>query len=58
MYYRPHIDDSQYSFPLDFCPIYDADKQKIIYIDIPKVRRPVNQAPPNNYHAEAIEKEG
>jgi primary-amine oxidase len=58
MYYRPHMDDNQYAFPLDFCPIFDADKQEIIYIDIPKVRRPVNQAPPNNYHSAAIEKDG
>src|SRR6202044_3603357 len=57
MYYRPHIDDSQYSYPLDFCPIFDADMQQIIHIDIPKVRRPVSQAPPNNYHADAIEEE-
>lgn len=35
MYYRPHIDDSQYSFPLDLCPIFNADTQKIIDIDIP-----------------------
>lgn len=26
MYYRPHVDDSQYAYPFDFCPIYDADK--------------------------------
>jgi primary-amine oxidase len=58
MYYRPHMDDSQYSFPLDFCPIYDANQQKIVHIDIPSIRRPVNQAKPNNYHAAAIEKEG
>jgi primary-amine oxidase len=58
MYYRPNVDDSQYSFPLDFCPIFDADKRQIIHIDIPKIRRPVNQASPNNYHADAIKKEG
>src|SRR6266536_4990844 len=58
MYYRPHVDDSQYSFPLDFCPIFDADKQEIIHIDIPEVRRPLNQAKPNNYHPAAIETEG
>ena len=54
MYYRPHVDDSQYTYPLDFCPLYDADEQKIIHIDVPKVRRPLNTAPPINYHAEAI----
>ncbi|APA06789.1 hypothetical protein sscle_02g015590 [Sclerotinia sclerotiorum 1980 UF-70] len=58
MYYRPHMDDSQYSFPLDFCPIYDAEKQQIIHIDIPEVRRPVSKAAPNNYHPGSIEKEG
>ena len=58
MYYRPHIDDSQYTYPLDFCPIFDADKQEIIHIDVPKERRPVNQAPPNNYHPAAIKESG
>lgn len=55
MYYRPHIDDSQYTYPLDFCPIYDAEKRQIIHIDVPKVRRPVNKAPANNYHPASIE---
>jgi primary-amine oxidase len=54
MYYRPHVDDSQYSYPLDFCPIYDANKGEIIHIDVPKVRRPVNKAPPNNYTVQSI----
>lgn len=58
MYYRPHVDDSQYAFPLDFCPIFDATKGEIIHIDIPKVRRPVSRAPPQNYHVADIEKEG
>lgn len=58
MYYRPNIDDSQYSFPLDFTPIFNCDTQEIIHIDVPPVRRPVNQAPPNNYHPEAIKAEG
>ncbi|KAK4569932.1 peroxisomal copper amine oxidase [Recurvomyces mirabilis] len=58
MYYRPHPDDCQYTYPLDFCPIYNSDTQEIVHIDIPKVRRQLNQAPPINYHAEAIEKEG
>merc|ERR1712000_779287 len=26
MYYRPHIDNSQYTYPLDFCPIDDHVK--------------------------------
>ncbi|KAF2670550.1 peroxisomal copper amine oxidase [Microthyrium microscopicum] len=58
MYYRPHIDDSQYTYPLDFCPIFNADTHEIIHIDIPKVRRPLNTAPPSNYHAAAIQAEG
>lgn len=49
MYYRPNIDDCQYQYPLDFCPIYDADKQAIIAIDIPKIRRPLSKAEPINY---------
>ncbi|KAK4623093.1 Copper amine oxidase 1 [Fulvia fulva] len=57
MYYRPHVDDSQYTYPLDFCPIYNSDKREIVHIDVPKVRRPLNKAPPINYHAEAIAKE-
>lgn len=55
MYYRPHIDNSQYTYPLDFCPIYDSNKQEIVHIDIPKVRRPLNQAPPNDYTVQSIE---
>lgn len=58
MYYRPHPDDSQYSYPLDFTPIFNCDTQEIIHIDVPPVRRPVNQAPPNNYHPASIEAEG
>ena len=58
MYYRPHIDDSQYTYPLDFCPIYDADQQKIVHIDVPKLRRPLSKAPPQNYHAAAIAETG
>ncbi|KAI9687610.1 MAG: hypothetical protein M1822_002220 [Bathelium mastoideum] len=58
MYYRPHVDDSQYTYPLDFCPIFNADTREIVHIDVPKVRRPVNKAPANNYHSAAIEAEG
>jgi primary-amine oxidase len=58
MYYRPHPDDSQYTYPLDFCPIYNADTQEIIHIDVPKVRRPFNSVVPLNYHADAIKAEG
>ncbi|GAB1316098.1 peroxisomal copper amine oxidase [Madurella fahalii] len=58
MYYRPEIDSCQYQYPLDFCPIYDADKGEIIAIDIPKVRRPLSKAPPMDYHPSAVEKRG
>ncbi|KAI9762937.1 MAG: Copper amine oxidase [Candelina submexicana] len=58
MYYRPHLDDSQYTYPLDFCPIFNCDTYEIIHIDVPPVRRPLNQAPPSNYHPAAIEAEG
>lgn len=58
MYYRPNVDDCQYQYPLDFCPIYDAEKSAIIDIDIPKVRRPLSKAPAINYHPAAIEKLG
>ncbi|KAF3062450.1 Copper amine oxidase 1 [Daldinia childiae] len=58
MYYRPNVDDCQYQYPLDFCPIFDAEKQEIIAIDIPKVRRPLSKAAPINYHPAAIEKAG
>ena len=58
MYYRPHFDESQYTSPLDFCPIYNAETKKIIHIDVPPVRRPISKAPPNSYHPESIEKEG
>ena len=58
MYYRPHEDDNQYTYPLDFCPIYNSDTRKIIDIDIPAVRRPINTAPPSNYHRASIETQG
>ncbi|KAL7622590.1 peroxisomal copper amine oxidase [Parahypoxylon ruwenzoriense] len=58
MYYRPNMDDCQYQYPLDFCPIYDAEKQQIIDIDIPKVRRPLSKVAPINYHPAAVEKVG
>ncbi|KAI3398377.1 hypothetical protein diail_9469 [Diaporthe ilicicola] len=59
MYYRPNVDDCQYQYPLDFCPIYDADKQAIIAIDVPKVRRPLSTAPAINYTPSHVDgKEG
>lgn len=58
MYFRPDVDDCQYQYPLDFCPIYDADKQKIVHIDIPSVRRPLRREKPINYHLAAIQGQG
>lgn len=58
MYYRPHPDDSQYTFPLDFTPIFNADSQEIVHIDVPPVRRPVNQAPASNYTPTSVEADG
>ncbi|RYO74139.1 hypothetical protein DL766_005631 [Monosporascus sp. MC13-8B] len=58
MYYRPNVDDCQYQYPLDFCPIFDSVKQEIIDIDIPKVRRPLSKSQPINYHQVAVEKAG
>ncbi|KAJ3566516.1 hypothetical protein NPX13_g7100 [Xylaria arbuscula] len=58
MYYRPNVDDCQYQYPLDFCPIYDGEKREIIAIDIPKVRRPLSKVQPINYHPAGVAKAG
>ncbi|KAF7561243.1 hypothetical protein G7046_g2907 [Stylonectria norvegica] len=58
MYYRPDVDTFQYQYPLDFCPIFDAVKQTIIDIDIPKVRRPLSNVEPIDYTPKAVEKAG
>lgn len=58
MYYRPDVDNCQYQYPLDFCPIWNATEKKIIAIDIPKIRRPLRLNPPLEYHHLAIEKQG
>lgn len=58
MYFRPDVDDCQYQYPLDFCPIYDPVRGEIIAIDIPKIRRPLSKAAPVNYHPAAVQKEG
>ena len=49
MYYRPHADDCQYTYPLDFCPIYDVNAKKVIHVDVPDTRRPLSVAKPSNY---------
>ncbi|CAM1508166.1 Fc.00g050140.m01.CDS01 [Cosmosporella sp. VM-42] len=58
MYFRPEVDNCQYQYPLDFCPIWDPTKGEIIAIDIPKIRRPLVRNPPIEYHHLAIEKQG
>ncbi|KAK9469689.1 copper amine oxidase [Lipomyces arxii] len=58
MYYRSDEDDSQYSHPLDFCPIFDTETLEVIAIDIPNVRRPVSKAKHANFHAKAVEELG
>jgi primary-amine oxidase len=58
MYYRPSLDNSQYNYPFDFTPIFNADTQEIIHIDIPPVRRPLRKEPPNDYHVASIEADG
>ncbi|KAK9452253.1 copper amine oxidase [Limtongia smithiae] len=58
MFYRADIDDSQYSHPLDFCPIFDTETAEIIAIDIPDVRRPLSKAPHSNFHGKAVEAMG
>lgn len=55
MFYRSDIDDSQYSHPLDFCPIFDTETCEIIAIDIPTVRRPLSKKPHANFHEKAVE---
>lgn len=58
MYFRPSLDDCQYQYPLDFCPVYDADQRRIVHIDVPDVRRPLRREPPLNYHAADVEARG
>jgi primary-amine oxidase len=54
MYYRPDVDTCQYQYPLDFCPIYDANKRAIIDIDVPKIRRPLSKAVTIDYTPKAV----
>ncbi|RTE81817.1 hypothetical protein BHE90_003710 [Fusarium euwallaceae] len=58
MYFRPNVDDCQYQYPLDFCPIYDPETQDIIAIDIPKIRRPLQRNKAINYHHLAVQEQG
>ncbi|ODV93130.1 hypothetical protein PACTADRAFT_72206 [Pachysolen tannophilus NRRL Y-2460] len=54
MYYRSNEDDSQYSHPLDFCPIVDMEKQEVIYIDIPNRRRKVSKHKHANFYPKDV----
>ncbi len=56
LYYRSDEDDSHYSHPLDFCPIIDVVGKKVIFIDIPPVRRPLSKHPHSNFNPPDIEK--
>ncbi|RDA94712.1 hypothetical protein CP533_6774 [Ophiocordyceps camponoti-saundersi (nom. inval.)] len=58
MYFRPNVDDCQYQYPLDFCPIYDAGQRRIIHIDVPQKRRPLRRTAAIGYHQAAIEARG
>ena len=58
MYFRPHVDDCQYQYPLDFCPIYDSEKGAIVHIDIPTTRRPLRREAEINYTPAAVERAG
>lgn len=59
MYYRETPTDFQYAHPLDFCPIVDTERGKVIAIDVRKPqgsrseRTPVPMTP-NNYLPEFI----
>ncbi|WBW72920.1 copper amine oxidase Cao1 [Schizosaccharomyces osmophilus] len=57
MYYRSNEDDSQYSHPLDFCPVIDPDAKKVIAIDIPSVRRPLSKHKHSNFNQKDAEEE-
>ncbi|CUM63485.1 uncharacterized protein PRCAT00001061001 [Priceomyces carsonii] len=54
MYWRSDEDDSQYSHPLDFCPIVDMNIGKVIYIDIPNRRRKVSKHKHSSYQPKHI----
>ncbi|QFZ30419.1 putative peroxisomal primary amine oxidase [Clavispora lusitaniae] len=54
MYWRSDEDDSQYSHPLDFCPIVDMNEGKVVYIDIPNRRRKVSKHKHSSFHPKHI----
>ncbi|KAH3681928.1 hypothetical protein WICPIJ_007090 [Wickerhamomyces pijperi] len=59
MYYRKTEDDSQYSHPLDFVPIVDTETKEVIFIDIPKIRRPLSKEEHTNFYpSDSVKKYG
>lgn len=54
MYWRSDEDDSQYSHPLDFCPIVDMNAKKVVFIDIPQRRRKVSKHKHSNFHPKHV----
>ncbi|GMM36201.1 U4/U6-U5 snRNP complex subunit [Saccharomycopsis crataegensis] len=54
VYYRSNENDSQYSHPLDFCPIIDPALKKVIFIDIPKIRKPLSKHKHSNFHSDGV----
>ncbi|KHN98350.1 Cytochrome P450 [Metarhizium album ARSEF 1941] len=58
MYFRPHIEDWQYQYPMDFCPIYDSEKRRIIHINVPETRRSLRREPITNYYPADIDVKG
>lgn len=54
MYWRRDEDDSHYSHPLDFCPIVDMNEGKVIFIDVPQVRRKVSTHPHSSFHPKHV----
>ena len=57
LYWRSDENDSQYSHPLDFCPIVDMNAGKVIYIDIPNRRRKVSKHEHANFHPDHVKYE-
>ncbi|ODV61269.1 amine oxidase [Ascoidea rubescens DSM 1968] len=56
MYWRSNEDDSQYSHPLDFCPIVDTEAHEVVFIDIPQRRRKVSKHPHANFNPPDVKK--
>lgn len=54
MYWRSDEDDSQYSHPLDFCPIVDMNAKKVVFIDIPQRRRKVSKHKHSSFHPKHV----